>query len=96
MAITLELDDIFDELSTEITYTPSGGSATTIDAIIGTIDGVNPWEVLTLTVKYADVSSPSGATFVINSSTWYVREVNGPGPLLGVYELVLTNSPRGM
>lgn len=89
-----------DEFAETIIYTPSGGEAVSIAAILGEIDAsimdvAPPADSMVLHVKTADVSDPqSGDTFTISSETWYLVENLGGGSHEGMWKILVSRSDK--
>lgn len=89
MAFTENLDVFFDtnDFGVEATFTPSGGSASTIEGIFDNeylaIDGDGQVAVAGTTpvfhCKTADVANAYGGTLVVNSTTYNIVEVKPDG-----------------
>ena len=97
-----DLDIFFntDEFAEEITYTPAGGSATTItmipDAQNAGIQSVAPEsDSMIIYVKTSDVPSPNYKdTFTINGEVWYLRANLSGGANDGTRQLEISRSER--
>jgi len=98
--IQADVATLIDRHGDEITSTPSGGEATTINVFMKgqnpAIQGTEPpSDSLTLVVKSSDISDPQkGHTFTISGETWYLVKNIGGGSHLGFWELEITRSGR--
>jgi len=88
------------EYAESITYTPSGGAATTITIIDDTQDATlqdpeTPGDNKIILVKYSDVNTPGYKdTITWDSITWYIiRNVSG-GKTVGIWTLEISRSAR--
>ena len=89
-----------DEFAEDISYTPSGGDAVSISAILEDMDPsimaeAPPADSMVLHVPTADVSNPQrGDTFTISSETWYLVENIGGGSTEGMWKLLVSRSDK--
>ncbi|MFH1616657.1 MAG: hypothetical protein ABIG61_16435 [Planctomycetota bacterium] len=89
-----------DEFAETITYTPSGGEAVSISAILedmdpSIMDVPPPADSMLLSVKYSDISSPGrGDTFTISEETWYLVKNLGGGYYDGTWKLLISRSDK--
>ena len=100
--MTSDLSAFFstDEFAETIIYTPSGGDAVSIVAILedmdpSIMDVAPPADSMILHVLYSDVSDPQrGDTFTISSETWYLVENIGGGSHEGTWKLLVSRSDK--
>lgn len=100
--ITSDLTTFFDtdEFAETTSYTPSGGAAVSISAILEDMDPSimdydPPADSMILNVKTSDVSDPQrGDIFVISGETWYLTRNLGGGSHDGVWRLEVSRSDK--
>ncbi len=89
-----------DEFAETIAYTPSGGAAVSIAAVLEETDEsimaeAPPADSMILYVLTADVSNPQrGDAFTISAETWYLVENLGGGSHEGMWKILVSRSDK--